>query len=225
MAPARTIAVVEDEAVIADAVAARLRGEGFEVAVAGDGPGAVELCRRLRPDAVVLDLMLPGLEGIEVCRQIQQQRPVPVLMLTARDAETDVLVGLGVGADDYMTKPFSMRELVARLRALLRHAERAGDEDATLRVGGIEIDPAAREVRRDGEPVELTPIEFDLLRHLARRPGAVFGREQLLREVWGYDEGAGPRTVDSHVRGLRRKLGGDAIRTARGAGYALRRPR
>jgi DNA-binding response OmpR family regulator len=220
----RSIAVVEDERVIADALAARLRKEGFVVDTAADGPGAIELCRTLRPDAVILDLMLPGIDGLEVCREIQRDRNVPVLMLTARDSEADLLVGLGVGADDYMTKPFSMQELVARLRALLRRADSATNGVGPVRAGELEVDPDTREVRFRGSAVDLTPREFDLLHHLARRPGVVFGREQLLREVWGYEDGAGQRTVDSHVRGLRRKLDADLIRTARGAGYALRRP-
>src|ERR1700704_4935189 len=140
-APARTIVVVEDEASIASAVAARLRSEGFVVEIAGDGPSGVEICERLRPDLVVLDLMLPGLDGLEVCRQIQHDRPVPVLMLTARDSETDLLVGLAVGADDYLTKPFSARELTARVHALLRRVDRAGarNADRPLHLGEVEI--------------------------------------------------------------------------------------
>jgi DNA-binding response OmpR family regulator len=220
---ARTILVVEDEATIAASVAARLRTEGFRVETAADGPSGVEVCRRLRPDLVVLDVMLPGLDGLEVCRQIQRDRPVPVLMLTARDDETDVLVGLGVGADDYMTKPFSPRELVARVKALLRRVERhTGPASAPVRVGDLEVDPAAREVRRAGEPIHLTRTEFDLLHHLAGRPGVVLSRERLLTEVWGYRDGSGARTVDSHVRALRRKLGSDVIRTVHGVGYAIR---
>ena len=216
------ICVIEDEEVIAAAVAARLRAEGFAVEVAHDGLGGVALCDRLRPDLVVLDLMLPGLDGLEVCRRVQRNRPVPVLMLTARAEETDVLVGLGVGADDYVTKPFSPRELVARVRALLRRVERrpAPPGDA-VRIGALEVDPARRQVRLRGEPVHLTPTEFDLLTLLAARPGVVFTREQLLAEVWGWRDGSGQRTVDSHVRGLRRKLGSELVRTVHGIGYAL----
>jgi DNA-binding response OmpR family regulator len=216
------ILVVDDEAVIADAVAARLRSEGLEVEVASDGPSAVARCAELRPDLVVLDLMLPGFDGLEVCRRIQQQRPVPVLMLTARDDETDVVVGLGVGADDYLTKPFSMRELVARVRAILRRANRSAPvADGSLSVGDIAIDAPTRRVLRDGEPVHLTPTEFDLLWCLASAAGAVRSRQQLLREVWGYRDGSGTRTVDSHVRSLRRKLGTEVIRTVHGVGYAV----
>jgi DNA-binding response OmpR family regulator len=222
MGGAPLICVVEDEQVIASAVAARLRAEGFSVEIAHDGPAGVELCRRVRPDLLVLDLMLPGLDGLEVCRRVQAERPVPVLMLTARDDETDMLVGLAVGADDYMTKPFSVRELVARVRALLRRVERrpapAGE---ALHVGALELDPASRRVTVEGREVHLTPTEFDLLTLLASRPGVVYTREQLLADVWGWRDGSGQRTVDSHVRGLRRKLGADHVRTVHGVGYAL----
>jgi DNA-binding response OmpR family regulator len=219
----RSILVIEDEAPIAEAVAARLRSEGFAVEIAGDGPGGVAAADRLQPDLVVLDLMLPGLDGLEVCKRIQRERPVPVLMLTARDSETDLVVGLAVGADDYLTKPFSARELVARVNALLRRAERpagAGARGSTLRVGDVVIDVETRRVRRGDEIVHLTPTEFDLLAHLARRPGRVLTRDQLLGEVWGYRDGSGARTVDSHVRALRRKLGADVVRTVHGVGYA-----
>jgi DNA-binding response OmpR family regulator len=220
------IVIVEDEVAIADALAARLRAEGFAVEVAHDGVRGVELCERIAPDLVVLDVMLPGLGGHEVCRRIQRDRAVPVLMLTALDAETDLLAGLGIGADDYMTKPFSQRELVARVRALLRRAQR-GAEPSTqpIAAGPITIDPERREVRRDGRLVHLTPTEFELLHRLALRPGVVFGREQLLEEVWGYADGtAGERTVDSHVAALRRKLGADVLRTVQGIGYAFGTP-
>jgi DNA-binding response OmpR family regulator len=216
------ICVIEDEPLIASAVAARLRAEGFAVETAHDGLGGVELCERLQPDLVVLDLMLPGIDGLEVCRRVQRARPVPVLMLTARDAEEDLLVGLGVGADDYMTKPFSPRELVARVRALLRRVERRPGPDDELRVLGVlEIDGGRHRVRVRGEEVHLTPTEFSLLGVLASRPGVVRTREQLLAEVWGWRDGSGQRTVDSHIRGLRRKLGGGLVRTVHGVGYAL----
>jgi DNA-binding response OmpR family regulator len=245
-APERTILVVEDEPSIASAVAARLRSEGYAVEIAGDGPSAVEACERLRPDLVVLDVMLPGFDGLEVCRRIQRDQPVPVLMLTARDSETDLVVGLAVGADDYLTKPFRARELVARVQAILRRDERsrarldadrasteaAGRVDAgdaagapsnppVRRVGDVEIDPSSRRVRRADEIVHLTPLEFDLLHFLARRPGVVYTREQLLSEVWGYRDGSGARTVDSHVQAIRRKVGAAVVRTVHGVGYAV----
>ncbi|SDC11540.1 response regulator transcription factor [Actinokineospora iranica] len=228
MANKRRVLVVEDERTIAESVAARLRAEGFEVDLACDGPGGVAAAERTRPDLVVLDIMLPGFDGLEVCRRVQAARPVPVLMLTARDDETDLLVGLGVGADDYMTKPFSPRELVARVHALLRRVERAAQADAgaaAIVVGDLEVDPVERRVRRGGVEAHLTPIEFDLLAHLAARPRAVQPRERLLAEIWGWGDAAGTRTVDSHVKSLRRKLGADLIRTVHGVGYALEAPR
>jgi DNA-binding response OmpR family regulator len=217
----RTVLVVEDEASIAEAVAARLRSEGFTVEIAADGLTAVAVCDRLQPDLVVLDLMLPGLDGLEVCRRIQRERPVPVLMLTARGSETDLVVGLAVGADDYLAKPFSARELTARVHALLRRVERAPERAARsqLRLGDIEVDLEGRRVQRGDAEVHLTPTEFDLLAYLVQHPGRVFSRPQLLGDVWGYRDGGGARTVDSHVRALRRKLGGDAVRTVHGVGY------
>jgi DNA-binding response OmpR family regulator len=219
----RRILVVEDERAIAAAVAARLRAEGFLVQVVGDGPSAVAAVRQSPPDLMILDIMLPGFDGLEVCRRIQAERPVPVLMLTARDDETDQLVGLAVGADDYMVKPFSMRVLAARVHALLRRADKAAAPAPApgLRIGALEINQAERRVLRDGVEVHLTPTEFDLLVHLAARPRTVLPRERLLADVWGWADTSGTRTVDSHIKGLRRKLGAGLIRTVHGVGYAL----
>ncbi|MBK3631105.1 response regulator transcription factor [Streptomyces sp. MBT49] len=219
----RRVLVVEDDATIVDAIAARLRAEGFLVQTAGDGPAAVDTAEAWQPDLLILDIMLPGFDGLEVCRRVQAARPVPVLMLTARDDETDMLVGLGVGADDYMTKPFSMREL------LLRRVERAAVAATTprsgiLRLGELEIDHAQRRVRVRSEDVHLTPTEFDLLVCLANTPRAVLSREQLLAEVWDWADASGTRTVDSHIKALRRKIGAERIRTVHGVGYALETP-
>ncbi|HLT09598.1 MAG TPA: response regulator transcription factor [Micromonosporaceae bacterium] len=225
----RRILVVEDERTIAESVAARLRAEGFAVELAYDGPTAVAKARASQPDLVVLDIMLPGFDGLEVCRRIQADRPVPVLMLTARGDETDLLVGLAVGADDYISKPFSMRELAARVHALLRRVERAGlrrdwSGEPPIVLGDLEIKPDERRVLRGGVEAHLTPTEFDLLLYLARRPRTVLPRERLLAEVWGWADASGTRTVDSHVKALRRKLGADVIRTVHGVGYALNAP-
>ena len=225
----RTALVVEDDRTINDALAQRLRAEGYTVEQAFDGPSAVDLAAAVRPDVVLLDVMLPGFDGLEVCRRIQAARPVPVLMLTARDDEADVLVGLGVGADDYLTKPFSMREVVARVAALLRRVERAAaladERPSALEVGAVRIDPGTRRTTVAGEPVHLTPTEFDLLLCLARTPGQVLSRERLLREVWDWGDAwasaSATRTVDSHVKALRSKVGAARIRTVHGVGYAL----
>ncbi len=224
------VLVVEDEPSIAAAVAHRLRAEGYRVQTAVDGPSGVAAARRLEPDVIVLDVMLPGIDGLEVCRIVQAERPVPVLMLTARDDETDMLVGLGVGADDYMTKPFSMRELVARTKALVRRQARAvlaaaagsrSDAEPPLVVGDVTVDRAQRRVLRDGREVHLTPTEFDLLVALAGTPRTVLTRERLLAQVWDWVDASGTRTVDSHIKALRRKLGPDLIRTVHGVGYAF----
>jgi DNA-binding response OmpR family regulator len=217
----RRILVVEDDPAIAGSVIARLRAEGFTVEHAATGPAAVDAATRNPPDLIVLDLMLPGFDGLEVCRRVQAKRPVPVLMLTARDDENDLLIGLAVGADDYLTKPFSLRVLAARVHALLRRASMVGAPEAPIRVGDLEINKAERRVRRNGVEAHLTPIEYDLLVYLAERHRSVLPRERLLAEIWGWAEGCGTRTVDSHVKALRRKLGADLIRTVHGVGYAL----
>ncbi|MEU4413847.1 response regulator transcription factor [Nocardia salmonicida] len=218
----RRILVVDDEVTIAESVAARLRAEGFTVDLAHDGPAAVAAALAGEPDLVVLDVMLPGFDGLEVCRRIQAERPVPVLMLTARTDETDQLVGLGVGADDYLTKPFSMRVLAARVHALLRRVDRAAERgDNSIVVGDLRIDLTERRVWRGDAEARLTPLEFDLLTRLAQRPRAVLARERLLEDIWDWSDAAGTRAVDSHVKALRRKLGADLIRTVHGVGYAL----
>ncbi|MFN8014194.1 MAG: response regulator transcription factor [Dermatophilaceae bacterium] len=222
--PARLL-VVEDDEVINESLTLRLEAEGYAVTRAFDGPGAVEAFTADPPDVVLLDFMLPGFDGLEVCRRIQAIRPVPVLMLTARDEETDILIGLAVGADDYVTKPFRMREVVARVQALLRRVERAAELAARptatdLVVGGLTVSPSARRVTVQGSEIHLTPLEFDLLRVLAEAPGRVFERDQLLRDVWGWADAYGTRTLDSHVKALRAKIGADRIRTVHGVGYA-----
>ncbi|MFS2291806.1 MAG: response regulator transcription factor [Actinomadura sp.] len=221
------ILVVEDEPTIARAVADRLAAEGFGVRVAHDGPSGVEHARAFEPHLVVLDVMLPGFDGLEVCRRVQAERPVPVLMLTARDAETDLLVGLGVGADDYVTKPFSMRELLARIRAVLRRAARPpvgtvpAAAEPPVRLGDVEVDRRARRVRKNGREVHLTPTEFELLTCLMRNRGTVLTRAVLLEQVWDWADASGTRVVDGHVKALRRKLGQGLIRTVHGVGYCL----
>jgi DNA-binding response OmpR family regulator len=243
--PSRRVLVVEDDRAIADAVRRRLESEGYAVDAVADGLAAVAAATRAADagvsyDVVVLDLMLPGIDGLEVCRRIQAREPVPVLMLTARSDEDDRLTGLAVGADDYLTKPFSPRELVARVAALVRRVDRAtalaaaaaagsGPPAGVVDVGELRVDVARRTVSVEGEPVHLTRTEFDLLCALARRPGEVIGRERLLAEVWDWTDAeaaraaatSAVRAVDSHVKSLRRKVGAARIRTAHGVGYAL----
>jgi DNA-binding response OmpR family regulator len=225
----RSILVVEDEEPIAEAVRVRLESEGYAVRVAGDGPQALRLAGEERPDLVVLDLMLPGMDGLEVCRELQRESWVPVLMLTARADEADKIAGLAVGADDYMTKPFSSRELAARVRAILRRMDRmrvTADGEPLTRFDLV-IDTSRRRVTKNDEEVILTPLEFEILAALARQPGVVLSREDLMDRVWGYRDYAGGRVVDSHVARIRRKLGDDAaepsyVRTVHGVGYAFR---
>lgn len=219
------ILVVDDEPQIRKVVTSYLSKEGFEVAEAADGPSAVSQVDLLEPDVVILDVMLPGFDGVEALRQIRMRSDVYVIMLTARADEADKLVGLSVGADDYMTKPFSARELVARVKAVLRRARSGSTQDADLIThGGLTIDNAAHSVSVDGEAVDLTALEYDLLTALASSPGRVFTRGQLIERVWGWDFFGDERVVDVHIRKLRQKLGDDPhsprfVATLRGVGY------
>ncbi len=219
--------VVDDEAALVKVVSTYLEREGFEVQAAGDGEQAVVLAREFEPDVIVLDLMLPGMDGIEACRQIRSFSDAYILMLTARVEEIDRIVGLSTGADDYVTKPFSPGELMARVRAMLRRprVSRRGSA-AVRRFGDLEIDPAAREARRGGEPVDLTKIEFDLLDVLSSEPRIAFSRERLLERVWGGEWFGDDHVVDVHIGNLRAKLGDDPrapkyVRTIRGVGYRM----
>jgi DNA-binding response OmpR family regulator len=226
-----TILVVDDEEAIAEAVRARLENEGYRVVVAGDGPSALDRFREEHPALVVLDLMLPGMDGLEVCKEMQKETWTPVLMLTARTDEADKVAGFAVGADDYLTKPFSLRELAVRVRAILRRVERirsVADGRPIVR-GQLTIDASRRRATVNDREITLTPLEFEILMALARDPGVVLTREQLMDRVWGYRDYGGGRVVDSHVARIRRKLeeeGGesDAIRTVHGVGYAFREP-
>ena len=227
------ILIVEDEPVLQETLAYNLTRQGYLVETAGDGQIAVEMARRIRPDLILLDIMLPGMDGFEVCRLIRHHMNVPILMLTARDDEIDRVIGLEIGADDYITKPFSMRELMARVKAQLRRMRLLRQEADTqaespskeiLRFGNLVLDLSRREVSCNDEVLALKPKEFDLLLYFARHKGQALSREQILEEVWGWNYTGGSRTVDVHVRWLRAKIELDPtqpirIVTVRGAGY------
>jgi DNA-binding response OmpR family regulator len=225
---ARTILVVDDEPTVRETVTEALTADGFVVVTAADGREALLRFREGEPDLVVLDLMLPQLSGIEVCRILRAESEVPIIMLTARSSELDTVVGLELGADDYVTKPFSLRELAARIRAILRRAETADvDSPPTVELGRVTVDLAGHRLLRDGSVVPLTPRSFELLAFLVRNPGQVFSRDRLLEQVWGYDYGGETRTVDVHVHWLRAAIEDDPaaprfIHTVRGIGYVLR---
>jgi two-component system, OmpR family, alkaline phosphatase synthesis response regulator PhoP len=206
----QTVLVVEDEASIASFVSAYLKNAGYTVRTASTGAEALKLVESAKPALVVLDLMLPDIDGVEVCKRIRQTRELPVLMLTARDEDVDKIIGLEVGADDYMTKPFNPRELVARVRAILRRSapDSSKRESAVIQHGDLSIDAGRREARVGDQEVQLAPKEFDLLWELLDHRGLVLTRDQLLERVWGYTFAGDTRTVDVHVRQLRRKLGG-----------------
>ena len=216
------VLVVDDDTALAEMLGIVLRGEGFEPTFCADGNDALEAFRSSRPDLVLLDLMLPGRDGIEVCRQIRAESGIPIVMLTAKTDTVDVVLGLESGADDYVVKPFKPKELVARVRARLRRSDEPPPE--MLEVGDVQIDVAGHSVRRNGDAVSLTPLEFDLLVALARKPWQVFSREVLLEQVWGYRHAADTRLVNVHVQRLRSKIEKDPERpevvvTVRGVGY------
>ncbi|HWV24681.1 MAG TPA: response regulator transcription factor [Thermomicrobiales bacterium] len=221
-----TILVVDDEPSLRATVQYNLVREGYTVKLAADGPEALSLARSERPDAIVLDVMLPGLDGFDVCRILRAESNVPILLLSARGEELDRVLGLEFGADDYLTKPFAMRELLARIRALLRRARMTPVISDALphTVGSLTIDPARHEISLGGTPLTLKPMEFDLLRYLALHPNTVLSRDRLLRDVWDYDYTFDTRTVDVHIRSLRSKIEVDPsqpryIETVRGVGY------
>jgi two-component system, OmpR family, response regulator MtrA len=216
------VLVVDDDPALAEMLTIVLRGEGFDTAVVGDGTRALPAVRDLRPDVVLLDLMLPGMNGIDVCRAIRTESGVPIVMLTAKTDTVDIVLGLESGADDYVVKPFKPKELVARIRARVRRTETEPAEQ--LAIGDVTIDVPAHQVMRDGEQIALTPLEFDLLVALARKPRQVFTREVLLEQVWGYRHAADTRLVNVHVQRLRSKVERDpehpeVVLTVRGVGY------
>ncbi len=228
---ARTILVVDDEPTLRETLVDALAADGFRVVQAADGRAALERFRAEGPDLVLLDLMLPELSGIEVCRIIRAESSVPIVMLTARGSEVDKIVGLELGADDYVTKPFSLRELTARIRAVFRRAEQAAAAGgpAVVDLGDVQVDLVGHRVLRHGHAVPLKPKVFELLAFLVRHPGQVLTRDQLLESVWGYDYAGETRTVDVHVHWLRAAIEPDpgspsVIQTIRGVGYVLRRP-
>lgn len=222
------ILLVEDESAIADSVAYSLRGEGFEVEVAGDGLSALSLYRSFRPDLIVLDLMLPKLSGLDLCRMIRRESAVPIIMLTAKTEEIDRVLGLELGADDYMCKPFSTRELAARVRAVLRRSEPGRDDagKAVLEIGEVQMDVARRRVTVRGQPVHLPLKQFELLRALLASKDRVLSRDDLFRKVWDADEVFDTGSLDVHIRWLREKIEQDPskpryIKTIRGVGYRI----
>ncbi len=221
----KKILVVEDESTLVATLRYNLEREGYQVATASDGETGLATARSERPDLILLDLMLPGLDGLEVCRILRRETAVPILMLTAKTEEVDKVVGLEIGADDYVTKPFGMRELLARVRALLRRAETAPQqEEESLRSGDLDVDLRRRQAFKDGEVLPLKPKEYELLLFLLRHRGRAFTREELLNQVWGYDFLGDSRTVDVHVRWLREKIEDEPSKptrlvTLRGTGY------